>query len=1697
MADTCSIDFQRVNRQTHEVEVSKLWQDLKREFKGDRKKAIAHYELTKDSEFIFNNLGKLKLDAGGEITMESLKKVMDESRDFAEEVAMDDLNDKLRDNTYSYLEALDAAIRFNNDEFYTRRGEKSGKNFYQGLMAKLHREANGRYSLEIVQRTRAEEDAFAKHVQNKLLTDALVALLQNHGMDVRFLEDSQARVWFDPVNADASQELMQIASVLQGEESSVEVAEVVGHFLVQAVRQEPLVERLVQMFSATEEDVRKGKAKMTGEEAQQTVFKSGDASTNPFYREDYDVSNQNVLEAVGIVVGRQLIDSVRKLNRDKNYRERGEVPGKYTFRNFARLIRRLGVQILKLFNFMKKEVAHEMIQQARNEARKIVDGYIESADNEKSDFYRGKLRKRFEKNNENLGASVYISKRGIAQLSERAQKSVKAYTDAVEELKVMAGEIKSLLRRADQRPENKQMFEAIKEILQKVRARDSKLNMESFAESMSREGVALILVELSDVLTGPVAKLLDDIKSISSDDTIEKTVKDFASMRNIITIYRQAASLYNSVCTAQDDLHLKDEVKVDGQPASFTLDDALKMLGDILGTANDSGLPKAITDVMNSMMVNWAKEFYGQDYIDMGAAVLWPWEADSRTREKHKGRFTLIRRTAEEGRFNIADFAKTLEQDLNYMDYWIFSAADSKDIFQQLAKKHVQKANMLADRQAADWWYRLENMRPEMERLFGTTDCRIFFELNDEVDEFGNKMTGNLICAGLTEEQSHMDGILYGKWEAERRAFEKQLKIDFRNHMEKKKQEFYANPDNKHQVYYVSDMTASVMYQDFVAPQWQKWHAEHSVKDKVTNAWIPNPELSKYHNPQFQELFVNHPLGKERLAWYRQLLSIKDEMDKMLPAGATVNVRAPQIIGNLRHRYLDLRSGGHTRWQSFRGAVLKEMGDGVHIRPDEAYMFGTNNEFNDIGEDPLENQMYFEKDKRQRIAFWGVNRLHDTSNINTDLFSTLANYGGMAATYGAMSSVVDVAELGKEVLSSRQYKRNSWMGKRRDKQKRGTETRVTGRYLKWLENNVYGLNVTPPKFNPVRVALKLLQGFSRRAVKFMLNWNIPSGTINASTGLIEVFKEAGAGEHFSKTDLAWAMNYYFGHVFQNWGETLKGRHLAKMDKLSLLIRHFDMLGDNKAFFKSQKYDKGLIASGLRKLGIGPNFKTWLRNAGMSLYTMGEHMMQTIPQLAMLKSLEYWVESADGKGLKKVSMIDLYDFKGSVEGLKEDVDIVSLKKGTLAFLSRAEHKNYKAIQEALIAIDEMKGSANHRPQANVGVTLSENVYDRLSKMGVIIPGWDGKDSTIHNKYSQIVQWERALKKRQKKCTFNEDTELDFLSKAMNITDHLHGLYKTQSQSKFQQEWWTNLVSRMMGYLFGMITHRFKQMAYNIAQEKNDEGYLNTALKTYIDIFVSINNPENRNTAVNAAAMSGFGTGTLAHTLAFFDPLTGIILSGINLAKFLGYSYWNRKAEKAGGGLKDQMLASGYAVEQYRNIRRCAYTYSVMSILTIIKALLSPKFTDDDDNPIANTELPVNGMLYYWATRVLQEQAAFNTILGFKDETSNWQLFLPATISGGAEMLGIYAMGGATLLDKAIHDEPEWDRLYYKNGRSGQYEAGDSKAWVKFMRRSGIGDILYMYNWAMDNEPLLYPGRTTNVMFNGYQAVSSLEYGRKLR
>lgn len=480
----------------------------------------------------------------------------------------------------------------------------------------------------------------------------------------------------------------------------------------------------------------------------------------------------------------------------------------------------------------------------------------------------------------------------------------------------------------------------------------------------------------------------------------------------------------------------------------------------------------------------------------------------------------------------------------------MLSAADSSDPIVALGYKATRQANMRADRQAERWWYKLEDLRAQMKSLFGTEDCRIFYEETDDFDEFGNRLTGNLLSA---------DGVMFGVWEKERHAYSMKLKREFRNELERRKQEFFADKDNKHSMYYLSDVEQAALYDDFLAGKpitqkakeelgtnepvnkWEAWHKEHSVQDKQ-GKWHPDPNRysnKKERGNKYYDLFENPEIDAKtraaRLQWYKRLLALKEEMDSYLPYGATVNVRAPQITGRLVHRYRNLRNKGNGIGSSLRKAICREMGDGVHIREDEAYMFGTNNEFNEIGLDPLQNTVMFEKDKRERLAFWGVNKLKDMSNLNTDLFSTLLNYGCMAATYNAMSSVVDIAELAKEVEARRTIGTPG-------KEKTGAGSRAYNRYLKFLEKNVYGLSVTPPKMMGAKIALKMLRSLNHLGTWLALSGSLPGGTVNAGTGFIEVVKEALAGEQYNRKDLGKAMGLYFKYLWSNIMETAKGRH---------------------------------------------------------------------------------------------------------------------------------------------------------------------------------------------------------------------------------------------------------------------------------------------------------------------------------------------------------------------------------------------------------------------------------------------------------------------------------------------------------------------------------------------------------------------------
>jgi hypothetical protein len=185
----------------------------------------------------------------------------------------------------------------------------------------------------------------------------------------------------------------------------------------------------------------------------------------------------------------------------------------------------------------------------------------------------------------------------------------------------------------------------------------------------------------------------------------------------------------------------------------------------------------------------------------------------------------------------------------------------------------------------------------------------------------------------------------------------------------------------------------------------------------------------------------------------------------------------------------------------------------------------------------------------------------------------------------------------------------------------------------------------------------------------------------------------------------------------------------------------------------------------------------------------------------------------------------------------------------------------------------------------------------------------------------------------------------MTKALDITSLLHGYYKGEMQSAVQQHWYGNLISRMLGYLFGMSAFRFGKNKDSVALGRRGDGYMQTAAKMYYRLFTTLNDDEKWLGNLAGVNMSGTLTGFIGHALSFMpfvSPWFAIAFCGLNIAKGIPAFIWSNKT-------KTLMDEAGYTDTQYRNIRRAGLTYLWISAMTIIKVIFSREFNDDDDDP----------------------------------------------------------------------------------------------------------------------------------------------------
>lgn len=213
---------------------SKLFNDLFSTFKS-RGKAWKYYGIATNPKFLSSITEQIETDSNGEITMESFFRVASVRTDGDKAVALLEKSLGLKDDKYSYEDAVAKVNAFN------RHNTEN-----PGYMATMVLEQDGDYSIHIVQRNSRNKEYLKKTIKDKLIKDKLTEHLNKAGVAIN-MSASESRYMVGENIERAANGLCQLIDFCGGDSSQI-LAEEAGHFVIGAATGTPLHERLMSLL---------------------------------------------------------------------------------------------------------------------------------------------------------------------------------------------------------------------------------------------------------------------------------------------------------------------------------------------------------------------------------------------------------------------------------------------------------------------------------------------------------------------------------------------------------------------------------------------------------------------------------------------------------------------------------------------------------------------------------------------------------------------------------------------------------------------------------------------------------------------------------------------------------------------------------------------------------------------------------------------------------------------------------------------------------------------------------------------------------------------------------------------------------------------------------------------------------------------------------------------------------------------------------------------------------------------------------------------------------------------------------------------------------------------------------------------------------------------------------------------------------
>jgi hypothetical protein len=355
------------------------------------------------------------------------------------------------------------------------------------------------------------------------------------------------------------------------------------------------------------------------------------------------------------------------------------------------------------------------------------------------------------------------------------------------------------------------------------------------------------------------------------------------------------------------------------------------------------------------------------------------------------------------------------------------------------------------------------------------------------------------------------------------------------------------------------------------------------------------PKLSIYGNPQYTSM------NAAQKKYYDTILNIKSRLDAYLPERATYLTNSVKIRKDLLERVKSsdsVKSGAKQIWESVKDEFL--------LRTDDID-FGSKYIIKDFENHTVQTlPIYYTKMKEGESM----------NDLSTDVASTMIAYAAMALDYAEMNKVIDVLELGRDLLREREITQTQGgrpmvekfkaVGRTVESKltKKGEETYFLQRLNDFFEMQVYGKYMADEgTFGESNISKSKVYNFVNRVTSLnSLALNVLSGISNVATGTVMMRLESFSGEFFSPKNTFNADRIY-GVELPKYMSEIGSR--VKVSKLALWDELFNVMQEYEQDVRSTNFDR----------------KTWFSRmfSTSTLFFMnnaGEHWMQNRTSLAL-------------------------------------------------------------------------------------------------------------------------------------------------------------------------------------------------------------------------------------------------------------------------------------------------------------------------------------------------------------------------------------------------------------------------------------------------------------------------------------------------